>query len=244
MSQQNISRPTLEEFHRHKSEETHKLENPLRDVILGGQDGLVNALGIILGIAAVTSNVHILIATVLAATAAESISMGAVAYTSALADKDHYESERKKELYEMKHYPEMEREEVRQIYEKKGFNGKILEEIVETITKDHHMWLTTMMAEELQLVPINIREILKSSVIVTIATAIGHMIPLLPFFFVAHQTGILISIVISGIVLFAVGVYQAITLTGSWWKSGVRMLIIGLGAAAIGFAIAKLFHVS
>ena len=170
--------------------------------------------------------------------------MGAVVYTSALADKDHYDSERKKELYEMKHYPEMEKEEVRQIYEEKGFSGKVLEEIVETITGNQDMWLNTMMREELELKPINTRKIFKSSVIVTIATAIGHLIPLIPFFFVTHATGIVSSIIISAVTLFAVGVYQAITLTGSWWKSGLRILLIGLGAAAVGFLIAKLFHVS
>src|SRR5215469_13345477 len=95
-------RPSKEAFAHHKNEyETHRLDNPLRDVILGGQDGLVNALGIILGIAAVTSQTHILIATVLAASAAESLSMGAVAYTSSLAQKDHYTSERKKEMDEI-----------------------------------------------------------------------------------------------------------------------------------------------
>lgn len=240
----NTIRPTEQEFRKHKQDGQHKLENPLRDVILGGQDGLVNALGIILGIAAVTSNSHILIATVLAASAAESISMGAVAYTSALADKDHYESERKKELYEMKHYPEMEREEIRRIYEEKGFSGNVLEEIVTTITSNDEMWLHIMMQEELHLRKVDIKDILKSSVIVTIATAIGHMIPLLPFFFVVHQAGIVIALIISGLVLFAAGVYQAITLTGSWWKSGLRMLLIGMGAATIGFAIAKLFNVS
>ncbi len=237
-------RPTQEEFHKHKLEEKHKIENPLRDVILGGQDGLVNALGIILGIAAVTSDIHILIATVLAATAAESISMGAVAYTSALADKDHYESEKKKEIYEVKHFPEMEKEEVRRIYEEKGFSGKVLEEIVGTITKDETMWVNTMMKEELGLSKIDTRKILKSSFIVTVATAIGHLIPLFPFFFVSHFEGLLAAIVISGIVLFLVGVYQAVTLVGSWWKSGLRLLLIGLGAAAVGFAIAKIFHVS
>src|SRR5579872_2939960 len=90
-------RPTKEEFQRHKNEEEqHKRENPLRDVILGGQDGLVNALGIILGVSAASSDVRILIATVLAATFAESLSMGAVAYTSAMASLDHYESEKHK----------------------------------------------------------------------------------------------------------------------------------------------------
>ncbi|HEV2339200.1 MAG TPA: VIT1/CCC1 transporter family protein [Patescibacteria group bacterium] len=237
-----MQRPTEAAFQRHKAGETHKLENPLRDIILGGQDGLVNALGIILGIAAVTPDVHILIATVLAATCAESISMGAVAYTSALSQKDHYESEKQKELKEIENEPEMEKEEIRQLYEAKGFQGKVLEEITETITKDKHLWLMTMMRDELNLQQIDMKNVLKSSVIVTIATAIGHLIPLLPFFFVYHQTGIVVSLIVSAITLFLVGWYQAVTLVGSWWRSGIRMVIIGIGAAFVGYIIAKLFH--
>ncbi len=239
-----MTRPTKEEFLKHKQREKHKKENPLRDVILGGQDGLVNALGIILGFAAVSSNTHILIATVLAATAAESLSMGAVAYTSALAQKDYYESEKKKEIEEIAEEPEMEREEVRQIYEAKGFSGKVLDELVETITASKTLWLTTMMQEELNLHPINTRDVLKSAVIVTITTAIGHLIPLIPFFFSQHQTAVMLAIIMSAFTLFATGVYQALTLTGSWWKSGIRMVIIGIGAAILGFVIAKLFNIS
>src|SRR5216683_2690646 len=114
-----VKRPSVAEFREHQKHEKHKKENPLRDVILGGQDGLVNALGIILGVMAATSDVKILIATVLAATIAESLSMGAVAYTSALSQRDYYESEREKELYEIEHVPEMEKEEIRQIYGQK-----------------------------------------------------------------------------------------------------------------------------
>ncbi len=243
MNQQK-KRPTQEEFHLHKLDERHKLENPLRDVILGGQDGLVNALGIILGITAVTSDIHILIATVLAASFAESISMGAVAYTSALSQKDFYESERHKENREIDTVPEMEKEEVRRIYEEKGLKGKVLEEVVDTITSDKKIWLDTMMAEELHIEPVNTKAVLKSSVIVTIATLIGHLIPLFPFFFVAHLPGLIIAIFLSAITLFIVGAYQAATLVGSWWKVGLRMVLIGLFAAALGYLIARLFHAS
>src|SRR5258708_37146640 len=100
-----MERPTLDELSRHRLEKKHKRENPLRDVILGGQDGLVNALGIILGYSAASSDVHILIATVLAATCAESLSMGAVAYTSMLSQKEHYAGERRKELREIERSP-------------------------------------------------------------------------------------------------------------------------------------------
>jgi len=238
-------RPTKEEFQRHKNEEEqHKRENPLRDVILGGQDGLVNALGIILGVSAATSSGKILVAAVIAATFAESLSMGAVAYTSALSQKAYYDSEKSKEEEEIEKTPKMEAEEVRQIYENKGFKGKVLEEIVDTITSDKKLWVDTMMREELNLQKVDTKQVLKSSVIVTISTAIGHIIPLLPFFFVLPRTGLIVSVILSAVVLFAVGAYQAISLVGSWWKSGVRMLLIGLAAAFIGFFIAKLFNVS
>jgi len=239
-----VTRPTQEEFTAHKLQEGHKFSNPLRDIILGGQDGLVNALGIILGIAAVTSNVHILIATVLSASVAESISMGAVAYTSALAQRDYYHSEREKEKKEIEMVPEMEREEVRRIYEAKGISGKVLEEVVVAITANHKVWLDTMMSEELHIEPVNTKSVLKSSVIVTVATLIGHLIPLSPFFFTSHVQGLIISIIVSAFALFATGMYQALTLVGSWWKSGLRILVIGLGAAAVGYAVALLFHSS
>ncbi|HSX40157.1 MAG TPA: VIT1/CCC1 transporter family protein [Candidatus Saccharimonadales bacterium] len=229
----------LAQHHRH---EVHKRENPLRDVILGGQDGLVNALGIILGISAATGDVKILIATVLAATFAESLSMGAVAYTSALSQKDYYDSERAKEYKEVEEIPEMEKQEVREIYAKKGFSGAVLDEIVETTCKDKKVWVDFMMAEELHIAPVKTKEVLKSAVIVTIATMIGHFVPLLPFFFFVHGQGVIISVIISAVTLFVVGWYQAVTLIGSWWKSGVRMVLIGLGAAFVGFFIAKLFH--
>src|SRR5690349_16776744 len=96
--------------------EGHQGGSWLRDVMLGGQDGLVNVLGIALGVSAATSNTQILIAAALAATFAESISMGAVAYTSTLAQRDHYLSELERERREVHEMPEVEREEVRQIY--------------------------------------------------------------------------------------------------------------------------------
>lgn len=235
-------RPTPEAFAIHKKRKEHKRNNPLRDIILGGQDGLVNALGIILGILAGSSDIKLLIAAVLAATCAESLSMGAVAYTSALSEKAYYESEKTKEAKEIDEEPEMEREEIRQIFEQKGFKGNVLEEIVDTISSDKKLWIDTMMAEELGLSQIDTKDVLKSAVIVTVATAIGHIIPLMPFFFFSRETGLITAVFICGLTLFGVGVYQAVTLVGSWWKSGLRMLIIGLAAAFIGYFIAKLFH--
>ncbi|HSX19482.1 MAG TPA: VIT1/CCC1 transporter family protein [Candidatus Saccharimonadales bacterium] len=245
MAVQTLSKvPTESSYKAHIARHGHKLDNPLRDVILGGQDGLVNALGIILGILAAGGNIHILIATVMAANFAESISMGAVGYTSSLAQKDYYDSERAKEETEIEKEPEMEKEEIRRIYKKKGFSGKTLEEIVITVSSNRDNWVDLMMAEELNIAPVDSRDVLKTSAIITVATFVGHMVPLMPFFFVVGKDALIASIVASAVALFAVGAYQAFSLVGSWWKSGLRLVVIGLVAALIGYAIAKFFHVA
>src|SRR5512136_1817587 len=77
-------------------------------IILGGQDGLVNVLGVILGVAAATSDPQIVLVAGLAATFAESVSMGAVAFTSTIADADYYDSELKRELRHIEQVPMVE----------------------------------------------------------------------------------------------------------------------------------------
>src|SRR5512147_3151478 len=99
----------------------HRQASALSDIILGGQDGLVNVLGVILGVAAATSDPRIVLVAGLAATFAESVSMGAVAYTSTLADADYYESEKTREYRHLLQSPNVEREEIREIYRQKGF---------------------------------------------------------------------------------------------------------------------------
>jgi len=107
--------------------EPSKAGSEMRDIILGWQDGLVNVLGVILAIAAATSDAKTVIIAGLAATFAESISMAAVAYTSTKAARDYYNKEEQRELREIKEMPEAERKEIFDIYYKKGFKRKNLE---------------------------------------------------------------------------------------------------------------------
>ena len=87
--------PTSEDLEAHRK--LHRPGSTLRDVILGGQDGIVNVLGVVLGVAAASGNLRIIIAAALATTFAESLSMAAVAYTSTLADRDFYRGQVERE---------------------------------------------------------------------------------------------------------------------------------------------------
>lgn len=213
----------------------------LSDVILGGQDGLVNVLGVILGVAAATGDGRIVIAAGMAATFAESISMGAVAYTSTVTDSEHYERELEREKWEIENMTDDEIEEVRQIYKKRGFEGKLLEDVVKQITSDKEVWLEVMMGEELKLEPVAKNQAIKSAVIVGISAFIGSLVPISPFFFVNIKTGIYVSLVLSAITLFMVGVYKAKVTVGKWYRSGIELTVIGIVSALFGYIVGLAF---
>lgn len=213
----------------------------LADIILGGQDGLVNVLGVILGVAAASQDIQIIIAGGMAATFAESISMAAVALTSKLTERDHYIAELEREKREIEEMPDKEEEEIRQAYSKKGFSGRILEDIISHIKSDKNMWVREMMKEELNLVEVPNREIYGGSAIVLVSALVGSFIPLMPFFFFSISTSIVWSLVLSALTLLLVGVYKAKTTIGHPIKSGIQMVLIGMGAALAGYVIGLIF---
>lgn len=233
-----------DQINHHQHVDPHRYKSILADVILGGQDGLVNVLGIVLGIAAATSDPRIVLVAGLAATSAESISMAAVAYTTTLAETAHFESEREREYRHVQIAPAVEREEIYEIYRKKGFEGEILNQIVEKITADEDVWVGVMMAEEHQLTPANRRDAFRSAIIVGIAAVVGSLIPMIPFPFLNVTTSIWVSLIISTATLFAVGVYKARTTIGHAGKSGFEMAAIGMVSALVGYLVGYVLKIS
>jgi len=241
MANQNIK--MIEQVRLHDHHDPHHGEFRLAEVILGGQDGLVNTLGVILGVAAATSDARIVIAAGLAATFAESISMGAVAYTSKLAENDLYHSEREREYRHIHLAPDVEVEEIRDIYRKKGFEGETLDKIVDVITSNPDVWVNVMMSEEFQMSPPEKAKAFNSAVLVGFSALAGSLIPLFPFFFLNVNLSIGISIITAALTLFGVGVYKARVTVGKPFKSGMEMAIIGTVSALAGYVVGVIFKV-
>jgi len=226
--------------------EKHAQPGLLSDFILGSQDGLVNVLGVILGVAIASyrypNPIAIILAGGLAAAFAESISMGAVAYTSTVARRDHYAAEVERERQEMQDLPDLERNEVREILERWDFHGEELEEMVNKICSKPKAWLELMMAHELNLAPVEKTQARKSAILVGLAAILGSLVPLIPFIVTGRDIllGIVVSLVVSAITLFLIGWWKARTTVGRPTRSGVQMAIIGLASAIAGFGIAFL----
>ncbi len=223
-----------------KKERSTQTGSLLRQIILGGQDGLVNVLGLILGVAAATNDSRIIIIAGLAATIAESISMAAVAYTSSKAEKEYYQKELGREKWEIENIPEMEKEEIKIIYYKKGFRGKQLADIVRKITSDRKLWLDVMMSEELGLAESKSKNPVGEGVVVGFSAIIGSLIPLTPFFFLSVSNAIAWGMIFSILSLFIFGAAKSRITVGHWLKSGVEMAVVGTVAAVMGYMIGVL----
>lgn len=227
----------------HSRFDPHRRASSLSDIILGGQDGLVNVLGVILGVAAATSDPRIVIAAGMAATFAESVSMGAVAYTSTQADHALYASEFERERRHIELYPELERSEIREIYSAKGFKGALLDEVVQTITSNKDVWVSVMLAEELKLAPVEKFRAVRSALIVGFSAVVGSLIPMIPFFLLPLTIAMWASIVVAALTLFFTGVHKARVTVGHWGRSGLEMAVIGTLSALVGYAVGLVFKV-
>ena len=223
--------------------ESHSSQSFLSNFILGSQDGLVNVLGILLGVSAATNDLKLIYIAALAALGAESISMGAVAYTSTVAKRRQYMKEVSREQLEMKQVSSIEHEEVREIFKKWGYEGLELDSLTNQIASKPKAMLEFMMSFELKLSPVEKDEARRSFAVVLASTVIGSIIPLIPFFFVTSasiSSGAIAAVILSGTLLFFIGAYEARTTVGSMWRSGLQMMLIGLSAGFAGYLIGRL----
>lgn len=225
---------------RHEPHAQNSVGSNVRDIILGGQDGLVNVLGVVLAVAAATNEARVVIIAGIAANLAESLSMAAVAYTSTKAYNQYYFSEFEREKREIEEIPHEEKKEIYDIYYQKGFRGTLLKQIVTKITSSKDLWLETMMTDELKLSRDQLGKPLKSALIVGVAAVVGSTIPLIPFFLLSVKQGIVTALVVSTLTLFLTGVLKAKFTIGSWLKNGVEMAIIGMVTALAGYGIGVL----
>jgi predicted membrane protein (TIGR00267 family) len=227
----------------HMRLDPHRRGAGISDIVLGGQDGLVNVLGVILGVAAATNSTRIVLVAGLAAAMAESVSMAAVAYTATNAQAEVYESERAREMRHIEKVPHLETDEIREIYKKKGFDGELLEKVVDTITANKDVWVAVMMAEEHNLAKIEKGHASRAAFVVGLSAIVGSIVPLIPFLFVPVTRAMWASVIIAAATLFLMGAYKGHVTTGRLWRSGFELAAIGMAAAVVGYFVGALLGV-
>lgn len=232
--------------HEHSAEAIHErllagpTHNYLRDWIYGGIDGSVTTFAIVSGVVGAQLSPWIILILGFANLFADGFSMAASNFLGTKAELDDWH---RLEAIENRHIdlaPEGEREEVRQIFQLKGFEGEDLQRMVDLVTSDRKRWVHTMLTEEYGL-PREVRSPWIAAISTFTAFVVCGLVPLLPYVLGVPQS-LGVSMIMTAIIFFAIGSAKSKWSTTSWWQSGLTTFLVGAIAASLAYATGLLLR--
>ncbi len=213
----------------------------LRDFVYGSIDGAVTTFAVVSGVVGAQLSPAVVIVLGLANLLADGFSMAVSNYLGTKADREQLQRAREIEEHHVEHIPEGEIEEIRQIFRQKGFEGELLDRVVEVIVSDRQLWIDTMLREEWGLAldgPVPIR----AGLVTFFAFIAVGAVPLLPYVLswqadISQSWVFGISGVLTGIAFAAVGAGKSLFTTERWYVAALETLLMGAGAAALAFLV-------
>src|SRR5690349_3201402 len=222
--------------------ETHfEASATVRDVVIGMADGLTVPFALAAGLSGTVASTAIVVIAGLAEIAAGSIAMGLGGYLAARTDRDHYLSERQREMRETVEIPEKETEEVAEVFRDYGLSEPDLAPVVAAICADQKRWVDFMMRFELGFEEPDPQRARNSAVTIAVSYIVGGLIPLAPYM-IMHQLNpaLSISVAVTLAALFVFG-YVKGRLTGIRpLRGGLQTVAIGGFASAAAYGLARL----
>ena len=213
----------------------------VRDIVIGMADGLTVPFALAAGLSGAVSSTTIIVTAGFAEIVAGSIAMGLGGYLAGKSDVEHYDSEYKREMYEIREMLEHEKDEVVEIFENYGMTRAESVPVVETLAQRPTDFADFMMRFELGLEKPNPKRALQSGATIGGAYIFGGLIPLAPYIILSEaHVALLWSVVITVIALFIFG-YVKGTFTGTKpVKGAIQTCLIGSIAAGVAFLVARL----
>jgi VIT1/CCC1 family predicted Fe2+/Mn2+ transporter len=213
----------------------------VRDVVIGMSDGLTVPFALAAGLSGAIASTRIIVTAGLAEIAAGSIAMGLGGYLAARSDAEHYASERTREQREVETVPDIEADEVRQVFQSYGLSVAESAPVVEALRRCPAAWIDFMMRFELGLERPDPRRALSSAVTIGGAYIAGGFIPLTPYMVSGRvATALLLSVAVTLAALAVFGYVKA-RFTGTRPVRGaLQTVLVGGLAAAAAFGLARL----
>jgi VIT1/CCC1 family predicted Fe2+/Mn2+ transporter len=212
----------------------------IRELVLGFQDGLLVPLAVVTGLAGANASTSTVIVGGLAEAAAGALAMGTGAFLSSQAENQLFASEIADEERELDDHPEVERLELEILLREEGLSEEDARIASEAIARSRLSILKTKVEKELGLAYGETETALGDALVVGGMYALAALIPLWPYLVWGVDVGLAVSLFATGVALFALGVVKGRVARMSLVRSGLQVLLIGGGSAAIGWAIGTL----
>jgi VIT1/CCC1 family predicted Fe2+/Mn2+ transporter len=209
----------------------------LPDAVLGGIDGCVTTFAVVSGAFGAGFSPQVALVLGFANLAADGFSMAVSNYEAGQAHLAQIASTEQTERQHIAVVPEGEREEIRQLFQAKGFQGELLEQVVDALCRDPDVWVSTMLREEYGLSAAGLSP-LRSALTTFAAFLVIGTLPLLPYVLpgLATTAQFLASLGLAGLVFLGIGMLKSAVYGEPVWRSGLRTLLMGSAAAGLAFA--------
>jgi VIT1/CCC1 family predicted Fe2+/Mn2+ transporter/rubrerythrin len=208
------------------------------DAIYGVNDGLGAIFGIVSSVSGATTgeSKYVLLAG-LSGMIASALSMGSGAYLAAKSTREIYEAEVAREREAVRLNPAEARELLGLYYQVKGLPEEDALHVADHIGADPDQMVRALVSERVGSSEEALSKPMVSALSGALSTAVGAIIPVIPFFFLSGVTAIIVAAVISLIAHFAVGAAKSLITVRSWWSSGLEMTIVGAIEGAVTYGI-------
>ena len=213
----------------------------LRAATFGAMDGLVTNIALIAGVGGGGVDRQTLVLTGVAGLVAGAISMGIGEYTSVRTQNEQIGAELDKELYELRHNPDAEADELVEMWVGRGLPVALARQVADVIKLDPEQALRVHAQEELGVVPDELASPWTAALSSFVCFSVGAAVPLLPY--LLGFTNLWLALAVGGVGLFAAGVLVARFTRRAWWRSGLRQLLLGAAAAGATYLIGSLIGV-
>jgi VIT1/CCC1 family predicted Fe2+/Mn2+ transporter len=211
----------------------------LRSIVYGFNDGLTANFGLVAGVLGADVAPHIVIISGVSGALADALSMGSSGYLAAKSEAEVQAHQIDMERHEMKLMPDLEEDELAVIFEAKGLPREQARQTAKSIMLDPVRALEAQVREELNIHPAELAP-LKDGLVTGSATAVGALIPIVPFVVLPHAEAVWVALAVSMLAHFGIGAARSLFTGRGVWASGRDMFFVGFGVAAVGYAIGEL----
>jgi VIT1/CCC1 family predicted Fe2+/Mn2+ transporter len=209
----------------------------IREFVFGVQDGLISTVGLLAGIQGATESNAVVIITGLTAMFAGAISMAAGSYLSSSAEKEIFDKELRDAEMLAEKEPYLAAEGLLKALNEEGLPREQGYNIVKLLLRQQEVFLRTFQEKVFGLGSAEINRPLQAALVMAVSFIVGALIPIMPYFVLKGTAALYLSITLSALTLFAVGVFKGRLAGKSELRSGVQFFAIAVSAALLGYLI-------
>lgn len=224
-----------------QSPESHRSEHIgwLRASVLGANDGIVSTASLIVGVAAAQSSSQSILISGIAGLVAGAMSMAAGEYVSVSSQSDTESADLAREKEELATNIEFEKQELAQIYTKRGVAPELAFQVAEQLMA--HDALTSHARDELGITEIVSARPIQAALSSAAAFAVGGILPILTAL-ISPADKLLYSVGVTTLIsLFVLGIIAAKVGGANIFKSAFRVVLWGTLAMAITAVVGNIF---